>query len=113
MISLETTEVIVSRILTLAFFMCLSGVLQANFERLDKNQIKLSNGTTEYGAIGYERVLFDGLKGQQSIWGSYIFPWEESHEGSTLKVNGYSAGMRHYFSQKKRNEWVIYWWRLF
>ena len=48
-----------------------------------------------------KECFFDGLKGQQSIWGSYIFPWEESHEGSTLKVNGYSAGMRHYFSQKK------------
>jgi len=78
-----------------------SWTTKAYYKKMEKNQIKISNGTTEFGSIAYERVFNNLLKGQQSIWASYIFPWKESHEISTLKVNGYSAGLRHYFSQRK------------
>lgn len=88
-------------LLFLGFLLASTSQAQAYLKKLKRNQVKIANGTTEYGSIGYERVLSSELKGHQSIWGAFIIPWEETHEGSTVKVDGYTAGFRHYFSKRK------------
>jgi len=67
----------------------------------EKNQVKVTSGTTEFSSVGYERSFFRALDGQQSAWAHYTIPQSTSYKGSDLKIDGYSFGARHYFSQKK------------